>query len=717
MNIISGSAGACSSDDGFTCIFNDVTPIGVDTLQTLLLTKDVQIYASDDLIFSADMTWSDRDLLLVANNDLLIESTLTATNTSTLRLIANFDTANDIDPFAQSSPNDNRIALDSIGRLRFPLADNNISFKGKIEFGSRSGTGILSIDHDGDGTLDNYNLVSSLAELDAINDATLDDANQRVALSTNLDLSGTTFNGSVLFSSSSSIFTGHFEGLGHVVDGFINSGNGSDSFIGRSGNNAHVRNIGFTNVDFTSSSYNAGVITSSTTGITLHNAFAVGNFTGTTGSSSYYGGLIGTAYTTTGTVLIEQAFADVNIVTPANDSDAGVGGLIGWADVNSFKIIIRDAGALGDIDVTGTGDEIGGLIGYTFSYTTDGFIILDAFAKGNINALAPNATTDKIGGLIGEVRGQITIDRSYASGDVYGNDNVGGFIGGFYDQYIASVKGEITKSYSSGDVFGFDNTSTDDVGGFIGEIDNASFTIISTAFAYGEVTTLTDYSGALFGSVDSDPTLTNVYWNSSTNSSNVGTNSPAVSGSSGLTNASFINQSDFTGFDFVNDWVITPAIFPHPILRTLSYFSAPVITSSAGTAATEDLPYSYTPTVEDADDSNNGMDLTWSLTNAPTGMTVSSVGVVQWTPTEGILSSGAVTLTVSDGALSDNEIFTISVTPVNDAPSITSTAGTTAIEDVQYSYAASVSDSDDSNNGVDLTWSLTNAPTGMTVSS
>ncbi|WP_246058452.1 putative Ig domain-containing protein, partial [Litorilituus lipolyticus] len=144
---------------------------------------------------------------------------------------------------------------------------------------------------------------------------------------------------------------------------------------------------------------------------------------------------------------------------------------------------------------------------------------------------------------------------------------------------------------------------------------------------------------------------------------------------------------------------------------------APSITSTAGTMATEDVQYSYTASVSDSDDSNNGVDLTWSLTNAPTGMTVSSVGVVQWTPTEGILSSGAVTLTVSDGALSDNEIFTISVTSVNDAPSITSTAGTMATEDVQYSYAASVSDSDDSNNGVDLTWSLTNAPTGMTVSS
>ncbi|MCP5078412.1 MAG: hypothetical protein GY951_10205, partial [Psychromonas sp.] len=52
------------------------------------------------------------------------------------------------------------------------------------------------------------------------------------------------------------------------------------------------------------------------------------------------------------------------------------------------------------------------------------------------------------------------------------------------------------------------------------------------------------------------------------------------------------------------------------------------------------------------------------------------------------------------------------VVSFNVAPSITSTAGASATEDVQYTYTATVIDADDANNGVDLTWSLTNAPSG-----
>ena len=146
----------------------------------------------------------------------------------------------------------------------------------------------------------------------------------------------------------------------------------------------------------------------------------------------------------------------------------------------------------------------------------------------------------------------------------------------------------------------------------------------------------------------------------------------------------------------------------------------PVITSTAGTTATEDTEYTYTATVNDPDDANDGTQLTWSLTNAPDGMVVSDTGVVTWTPTEGVTTSGVVTLTVADGgedgAAAATEDFTISVTPVNDPPIITSTAGTTASEDTEYTYAATVNDPDDANDGTNLTWSLANAPSGMVVS-
>lgn len=146
----------------------------------------------------------------------------------------------------------------------------------------------------------------------------------------------------------------------------------------------------------------------------------------------------------------------------------------------------------------------------------------------------------------------------------------------------------------------------------------------------------------------------------------------------------------------------------------------PVITSSAPTSATEEVPYMYTATVSDPDDANNGTDLTWSLSNEPAGMSVNATGQVTWTPAEGITTSGTVTLTVQDGgedgAGPDTEVFTISVTSVNDPPVITTTAPTTATEDILYTYTAGVSDPDDNNDGTELTWSLSNEPAGMTVS-
>lgn len=188
-------------------------------------------------------------------------------------------------------------------------------------------------------------------------------------------------------------------------------------------------------------------------------------------------------------------------------------------------------------------------------------------------------------------------------------------------------------------------------------------------------------------------------------------------------NLSFVPAANFSGrtsFTFkANDGALdsdseTVTILVAPVN------DAPSISSTAPLVATEDEQYVYSAMVADVDDVNNGSDLSWQLVNEPSGMSVSNTGRVTWTPTEGVSSSGLVTLRVSDGgedaAAPDEQSFSIAVTPVNDAPSITSSAGLSAIEDTQYRYQATVNDSDDLNNGTDLSWSLINAPAGMEVS-
>ncbi|MCP4500361.1 MAG: hypothetical protein GY822_10420, partial [Deltaproteobacteria bacterium] len=109
----------------------------------------------------------------------------------------------------------------------------------------------------------------------------------------------------------------------------------------------------------------------------------------------------------------------------------------------------------------------------------------------------------------------------------------------------------------------------------------------------------------------------------------------------------------------------------------------PIITSTAATSlegdtATEDNPYTYAATATDVEDDLASIDLTWTLTNAPDGMEVGvNTGIVTWPPAEGVITSGEVTLTVSDSvAASATEVFTITVAAVNDEPIITSTAVT-----------------------------------------
>ncbi len=96
--------------------------------------------------------------------------------------------------------------------------------------------------------------------------------------------------------------------------------------------------------------------------------------------------------------------------------------------------------------VSGSGSEVGGLVGYSSG------TINDAYATGAVTA--GSSGTD-IGGLVGYSFG--TISDVYATGAVSGNDTVGGLVGRQYS-------GTISSAYATGAVSG----SGSDVGGLVG---------------------------------------------------------------------------------------------------------------------------------------------------------------------------------------------------------------------------------------------------------
>ena len=137
---------------------------------------------------------------------------------------------------------------------------------------------------------------------------------------------------------------------------------------------------------------------------------------------------------------------------------------------------------------------------------------------------------------------------------------------------------------------------------------------------------------------------------------------------------------------------------------------APSITTAPVTTATAGVAYSYDVNATDPD----GDTLTYSLTQAPGGMVINpSNGLIAWTPSSGQTGSQAVAVRVADpGGLAATQSFSIAVAaPANAAPLITSTAVTTATAGAAYSYGVNATDP----NGDTLTYSLTQAPSGMTI--
>ncbi|WOC25600.1 Ig-like domain-containing protein [Pseudoalteromonas sp. N1230-9] len=144
---------------------------------------------------------------------------------------------------------------------------------------------------------------------------------------------------------------------------------------------------------------------------------------------------------------------------------------------------------------------------------------------------------------------------------------------------------------------------------------------------------------------------------------------------------------------------------------TSSGNTIPTITSEAVTTATEDENYSYTVLVQD-DDS----ELSFALDTAPTGMTISQTGKIEWLPTEGVLTSGEVIVSVSDNHNDKvTQTFEITVTPVNDAPMVADIEDQIIKNGELFNYQLNVTDPDDTIEG-GISFTLLSGPEGMAVS-
>jgi hypothetical protein len=155
----------------------------------------------------------------------------------------------------------------------------------------------------------------------------------------------------------------------------------------------------------------------------------------------------------------------------------------------------------------------------------------------------------------------------------------------------------------------------------------------------------------------------------------------------------------------VNDGTVT--VQQSFTITVVNVNDAPVFTSSAPTAVNEDTPYTYQAVATDAD----GNTLTYTAPTRPTWLAFNAgTRTLSGTPTQAQVGAHSVTLAVSDGTVTVQQSFTITVANVNDAPVFTSSAPTTGSQGTPYSYTAAATDSD----GDTLTFAAPTLPAWLT---
>lgn len=141
---------------------------------------------------------------------------------------------------------------------------------------------------------------------------------------------------------------------------------------------------------------------------------------------------------------------------------------------------------------------------------------------------------------------------------------------------------------------------------------------------------------------------------------------------------------------------------------------APVFTSSPLLGAVEDSLYTYTATATDVDGDN----LTFAATTRPSWLILTDNGdgtaTISGTPTDDDVGPHAVTLTVTDGTMTVEQSFTITVSNVNDAPDAVDDAYTTDEDDT--SFTGNVISNDLDVDGGSLTVTSYSQPANGTVS-
>ena len=252
---------------------------------------------------------------------------------------------------------------------------------------------------DGDGTLSNPHVVTTLEELQAMNSS----LSAHYVLGNNINASETElWNSGAGFTpiGNGSEFSGNFNGQGFSVDGLSINRPNTNYAVGLFGkvNSADIKNIGVTTLDIQGRDSVGGLVGDSiNTNITksYSNSNVYGN--------QYVGGLVGYNRNTN----ITKSYSNSNVY--GHDE---VGGLVGYSRNTNITKSYSNSSVTGEYDV-------GGLVGENVG---------SSYIKKSYSSGAVTGDFSEVGGLVGSNYGAI-ITNSYSSGSVSGDRAVGGLVG------------------------------------------------------------------------------------------------------------------------------------------------------------------------------------------------------------------------------------------------------------------------------------------------
>jgi hypothetical protein len=268
------------------------------------------------------------------------------------------------------------------------------------------------------------------------------------------------------------------------------------------------------------------------------------------GTDGYVGGIIGQGYLY-GT---DETTISITNVTVSGDMSGQlyIGGLMGYASIDNGVEEYHAINSTVSGNTLGSDGAIGGHYGYAQNLLAVGLIAtgnVDGYSytggvvgygqgihltQSSASGAVASTLGDHSGGLVGYAEGGSEISESYATGNVSGDEAIGGLVGGLYS-------GTITNSYARGT-----STGTGLIGSLVGYC-NAT---IEKSYATGAVSGSADVGG-LIGLDGGSCTGTDSFWDTQTtgqNASSVGTGKTTAAlkiqdtytntaGSPGLTNA------------------------------------------------------------------------------------------------------------------------------------------------------------------------------------